>query len=137
MSSQLIDLPDEVIQVILSFLPPTSNVALQQTCRHFANIANEPLLWKSYCQETFKWWDTRHAFRARLQDMSFFAWKDLFAQRHKSSRATRIAVDNIVTKELGRLDSLKIILEAGYDAKQDLIDMFLNAASSQNHLAQR
>ncbi|KAJ9611606.1 hypothetical protein H2200_004790 [Cladophialophora chaetospira] len=137
MDSPLTDLPDEVIQVILSFLPPISNIALQQTCRHFANIANEPLLWKSYCQETFKWWDIRHVFKARLQDVSFTGWKDLFAQRHTTSRATRTAVDNIVTKETGRLDSMKVILEAGYDAKQDLIDMFWNAASSPNHLAQR
>ena len=137
MSSPLTELPDEVIQVVLSYLPPISNAALQQTCRHFADVANEPLLWKSYCQDTFKWWDSRHTFKARLQDASFTGWKDLFAERHKTSRASRNAVDKIVNEESGRLDSMKVILEAGYDAKQDLLDMFWNAASSHNRLAQR
>jgi F-box protein 21 len=137
MPSSLTDLPSEVLQVILSYLPPLSNIALQQTCRHFADITNEPLLWKDYCQQTYKWWDTRHAFKLRLQNPSFTEWKDVFAKRHQTSRTTRKAVDKIVAKELGRLDSLKVILEAGYDAKHDLLDMFWNAASSPNCLAQR
>ncbi|ETI25274.1 hypothetical protein G647_04649 [Cladophialophora carrionii CBS 160.54] len=137
MPSPLTDLPDEVLQVILSYLPPLSNIALQQTCRHFADIANEPLLWKDYCQQTFKWWDGRHAFEPRLRETSFTGWKDLFAERHRTSRSTRNAVDKIVAEELGRLDSLKVVLEAGYDAKQDLLDMYWNAASSPNCLAQR
>ncbi len=137
MSSPLPGLPDEVIQVILSYLPPTSNAALQQTCRHFANVANEPLVWKTYCQETYKYWDLRHAFQTKLKDVSFTGWKDFFAQRHQTSRTTRNALDKIVNEELGRLDSIRVILEAGYDAKQDLLDMFWNAPSSRNHLAQR
>jgi hypothetical protein len=137
MSSPLTSLPNEVIQVILAYLPPLDNIALQQTCRHFATVANQPLLWRTYCRETFKWWDKRHAVKSRLRDTSYVEWKDLFARRHRASRATRHAVDKIVTEELGRLDSLRIILEAGYDSKQDLLDMFWNAALSPNHLAQR
>ena len=137
MTSRLVQLPDEVIQVILSHLPPLGNIALQQTCRHFANVGNESLLWRKYCQDNFKWWDRKNQFTARLQDASFTAWKELFASRHKNSQATRKAVANIVAEEVGRLDSLKVILDAGYDAKQDLLDMFWNSASSQSHLAQR
>lgn len=131
----LTTLPDEVIQSILSYLPPLTTLALQQTCRRFANVANEPLLWKKYCQQSFRWWDKR--FSPQLQDASFTEWKDLFARRNTSSRATRDAINKIVAKELGRLDSLKTILETGYDAKDDLLDMFWNASSSQNHLAQK
>jgi F-box protein 21 len=137
MTSPLTALPNEVIQVILSYLPPLSNLALQQTCRHFADAANEPLLWKAYCQTEYRWWDLRHGFQTKLSDASFGGWKDLFASRYGTSRATQFAVDRIVTKELGRLDSLKVILDIGYDAKGDLLDLFYNAASSENHLAQR
>lgn len=130
-------LPDEVIQSILSYLPPLTTLALQQTCRRFANVSNEPLLWKTYCQRAFRWWDKRHQIATRLQDTSFTTWKDLFALRHETSRATRKAIDHIVAEELGRLDSINIILRAGYDAKDDLLDLFWNASSSDNHLAQK
>ncbi|EXJ73274.1 uncharacterized protein A1O5_03034 [Cladophialophora psammophila CBS 110553] len=137
MSSPFTQLPDEVIQVVLSYLPFDSNIALQQTCLRFANAANEPLLWKKYCQDSFRWWDRRHRFAATLRDGSFAGWKDLFGKRHRTSKTTREAIDKIVIEELGRIDSMKVILEAGYDAKDDLFDMFWNASSSPNHLAQK
>ena len=137
MASHLTALPDEVIQVILSYLPPLSNIALQQTCRHFADAANEPLLWRDYSQRTYKWWDSRHAFRAKVADPSFSGWKNLFASRHRTSQVVQGAIHRIVIEELGRLDSLKSILDIGYDAKGDLLDLFYLAAASENHLAQR
>jgi F-box protein 21 len=137
MESRLTQLPDEVIQVILSYLPPTSNVALQRTCTHFANTANEPLLWKDYCIASFRWWDSHHEIRKKIEDTSFHQWKSIFASRYQISQAVRHAIDNIVAHELGRLSHLKIILDAGYDAKQQLLDLYLNASSSPNHLAQR
>ncbi|KIW28329.1 uncharacterized protein PV07_08002 [Cladophialophora immunda] len=137
MSSQLTQLPNEVIQVILSYLPFDSNTALQQTCHRLADVAKEPLLWKKYCQDSFRWWDRRHGLPEKLRDGSFVGWKEMFAQRHRTSKTTRQALDRIVSEELGRLDPMKVILEAGYDAKDDLFDMFWNAPSSPNHLAQK
>ncbi|KAK5561033.1 hypothetical protein LTR46_001343 [Exophiala xenobiotica] len=134
---QITTLPDEVIQAILSYSPPTTAISLQQTCRRFSSVANEPLLWRQYCQ-TYRWWDKRHNIKSKFRDASSFAdWKSLYANRHTSSHATRNAIDRIVAEELGRLDWINIILEAGYDAKETLLDMFRNAASSQNYLAQK
>lgn len=137
MGPPLTELPDEVIQVILHYLPPSTTAALQQTCRRFTNVANEPLLWKAYCQQGFRWWDKRHEIQAKLQDASFIDWKALFANRHSLSCATRSAINKIIAVEHGRHDSVKAILEAGYDAKDALFDMFWNASSSENHLAQK
>ncbi|KIY02788.1 uncharacterized protein Z520_01253 [Fonsecaea multimorphosa CBS 102226] len=137
MSSPLTQLPNEVIQVILSYLPYDSNTAVQQTCHRLADAAQEPLLWKKYCQDSFRWWDRRHDFPAKLRDGSFVGWKDMFAKRRRTSRTTRQALDRIISEELGRLDSMKIILEAGYDAKDDLFNMFWDAPRSPNHLAQK
>ncbi|KIX01135.1 uncharacterized protein Z518_10201 [Rhinocladiella mackenziei CBS 650.93] len=137
MKPHLTALPDEVIQAILSYLPPSTTLALQTTCRRFANVANEPLLWKTYCKQGFRWWDTHHQITTKLEDASFTDWKKLFAARHASAGKTRKAIGKIVAEELGRLDWIKTILEIGYDAKDDLLDMFWNASSSQNHLAQK
>jgi F-box protein 21 len=100
-------------------------------------VVNEPLLWKQYCQQEFRFWDERHAYQHKLQNTGFEDWKGLFASRHASSVATHKALDDIVETELGRLDSIESVLNAGYDAKEDLLDLFEHASSSPNHLALR
>ncbi|OAP58645.1 hypothetical protein AYL99_07735 [Fonsecaea erecta] len=136
MNSPITQLPNEVIQAIFSYLPFDGNVALAQTCRRLADAAQEPLLWKKYCQDSFRWWDRRHGHADKIRDGSFLGWKDMFMRRHRTSRTTRQALDRIISEEIGRLDSMKIILEAGYDAKDELFNMFWNAPSSPNNLAQ-
>ncbi|KAL2404003.1 hypothetical protein ABEF95_001291 [Exophiala dermatitidis] len=137
MGSHLTELPDEVIQAVLHYLPPVSTAALQKTCRRFANVTNEPVLWKSYCQREFRWWDNAHDIQARFKDAATTDWKGLYAHRHLAAGATRHGINKIIAEELGRLDVLKEILDEGYDAKDTLFDMFWNASSSANHLAQK
>lgn len=137
MSACLTTLPDEVLQLILSYLPPRTTLAVQQTCRRFANVTNEPLLWKEYCQHGFRWWHRRHQIREKLQDTSYVDWKPLFARRHTTTLTTHSAIDKIISKEFGRLDWIRVILDAGYDAKDGLLDLFRTASSSPNHLAQK
>ncbi|KIV96654.1 hypothetical protein PV10_00492 [Exophiala mesophila] len=133
----LLSLPAEVIQTILFYLPPTSTISVQLTCRRLQHIATEPLLWKDYCRRTFRWWDARHSLTTKLADPSFTAWKQLFATRAEASWKTRSALDNIINDQVGRLDSIQRILEVGYDAKDDLSGLFWNAKDSRNYLAQR
>lgn len=137
MGTHLAELPDEVLQTILHYLPPVSTVALQKTCRRFANVANEPVIWKAYCQREFRWWDSAHDIEARFEDAATTDWKGLYAHRHLAAAATRHGINKIITEEVGRLDVLKEILDEGYDAKDTLFDMFWNASSSENHLAQK
>lgn len=133
----LLDLPDEVIQAVVSYIPPLATIALNQTCRRLANITSEPLLWKSFCLTSFKWWDKRHSLPSKLKDPSFIGWQTLFRDRHRSSGIARRALDEIIECEDGRLDRLDQILQVGYDAKEDLISAYRTSAASPNHLAQR
>ncbi|EXJ95683.1 hypothetical protein A1O1_00806 [Capronia coronata CBS 617.96] len=137
MSSLLTKLPDEVLQVILYYMSPPTNAALQQTCRRFIDVANEPLLWKCYCERYFRWWDKRHQIKAKFQDATFDDWKAVYADRYIAFSTTRNAIKRVISEERGRLDAVKSVLDAGYDAKDTLIDMFWHASSSENHLAQR
>ncbi|KIW14969.1 hypothetical protein PV08_07756 [Exophiala spinifera] len=134
--SHLTTLPDEVLQQILSYLPPLTTVALQHTCRRFAHTANEPLLWKRYCQQCRRW-SRRHNIQSKLRDTSFTDWKSLYASRYLASQTTRNAIGKMVAEEVGRLDSVKEILDLGIDAKEELLHLYRNAASSPNHLAQK
>ena len=130
-------LPDEVIHLILTHLTPTTTVALQRTSKRFVNISNEPLLWKSYCQTSFRWWDRQWHFHQNSSDPSFVDWKVLFGSRYRSNLHTRRHLDKIVTNGIGRLREIQNILSTGYDAKDALLDLFWNCSSSPNHLAQR
>lgn len=137
MAITLDSLPDEVIQLILTHLPPATTVAVQRTSKRFVNIVNEPLLWKSYCQNSFRWWDKQWHFHENLSDPSFVDWKALFGNRYDSNLGTRRHLDKIVTNEIGRLREIQNILRTGYDAKDALLDLYWNSSSSPNHLAQR
>lgn len=153
----LTDLPNEVIQLILTHLPPFDNLALQRTCRHFVDVCNEPLVWKSYCQDTYQYWDYRHRrpviSRGPPDTLSppsppsssppssslvgYTTWKELFESRHETNRMTRQAINNIIHVELGRFDALQPVLDAGYDAKDALIELYCTARGTEFHLAQQ
>jgi F-box protein 21 len=137
MAKSLDCLPDEVLQLILTHLPPATTIAVQRTSKRFVDVVNEPLLWKAYCRSSFRWWDQRWHFPENLRDASFFDWKGLFANRFSASRQTNRALDKIVADEIGRLDGIQAILAVGYDAKDTLLDLYWNSSSSPNHLAQR
>lgn len=47
---QLGDLPDEVLSLIFSDLPPSEVVRCSITCGFFHRIANDNLLWKEFCR---------------------------------------------------------------------------------------
>ena len=136
MVASLGSLPDEVIQSILNYLPPTTTVALQRTCKRFTNVTNERLLWKYYCK-SFRYWNRQRQQHPRFLPPDFQHWKRIFADRYTTSHRTRTALDHVVGQETGRLNWINHILAIGYEAKDTLLDLYSNAASSPNYLAQR
>jgi len=137
-SIRLTDLPEEVIQNVLFRLDYATALAVEATCRRFRDVANEPLLWKSFCQDGWKKWHPRHQFKAKVAGSGFTGWKALFAERTRSSRETRVLVEGIVGQDLDRIPKVERIVELGWDAKDALLDAFRNAhLNESNVLAQR
>lgn len=137
MDITLDSLPDEVIRMILVHLSPFTTIALQTTCKRFLDIGHEPLLWKSYCQDAFRWWGQDWHYSELHTDASFIDWRGAFANRHSESRQVTKALDNIIANETGRLDGIEEILKIGYNAKDTLMHLYQSSPSSSNHLAQR
>ena len=133
----LLSLPDEVIQSILSYVPPQQIPSVQRVCRRFVNVAAEPLLWRDYCISSFRWWHKGHQFKDKLREPSSTDWRRLYADRHRGSRNTQRALNRLLDTEIGRLDQLQQILAIGYDAKGVLLDSFHSAKQSDKYLAQR
>lgn len=137
-SIRLTDLPDEVIQNVLFRLDYKTSLALEETCRRFRNVTNEPLLWKSFCRNGWMKWHPRHQFQAKVAGSEFTGWKALFAERTRSSRETRGLVEAILEHDLNRIPKVERIVELGWDAKDALLEAFRNAHLSEtNVLAQR
>jgi F-box protein 21 len=135
---KLTGLPDEVIQNVLFRLDYTNALALEATCRRFRDVANEPLLWKSFCRDGWKKWHPRQQFKAKLAGNEFAGWKALFAERTRSSRETRALVAGILEQDVDRIPKVERIVELGWDAKDALLEGFrLAHLDERNVLAQR
>lgn len=134
----MIDLPDEVIQNVLFRLNYTTALALEATCRRFRDVANEPLLWKSFCRDRWKKWEPRHNFKAKLAGSEFDGWKGLFAERTRSHREVCALIESIIEEDVNRIEKVERIVELGWDAKDALLDGFrLAHLSEKSVLAQR
>lgn len=123
---QLTDLPDEVIQTVLYQLTYTGALALEATCRRFRDVSNEPLLWKRYCQQSFKKWRSGDV-KARSASKDFTGWKLLFEERMRTNKNIRNLMNGVIDIGTDRIRRLENITRLGYDAKEALIEGFKNA----------
>lgn len=136
-SDGILSLPDEILLILLRYIPPATVLSLSRTSRRFYIVTASPLLWQYYCKTEFQHWDKRHNFETRLSDKSFAEWKELFIARYQASILTRGAFDRMLDEETNRLDHINGILSVGYDAKDVLLDAYENAEGNDRHLAQR
>lgn len=137
MPQGILSLPDEVLQVILSYLSPYQIPSIQLVSRRFASIATEQLLWRQYCISTFQWWHKGHKLQDKLQNPSSTDWRELFANRHRISSDTNSALHGLTESETGRLKQIQKIIGHGYDAKGTLLESFHEARHSSHFLAIR
>ncbi|KAI0474972.1 hypothetical protein GGR56DRAFT_643904 [Xylariaceae sp. FL0804] len=132
-------LPDELLQQILHYLSPEetlSTVALLS--RRFNSVAQEPLLWKVYCQTSFKYWRAEHRFRDKLQgNLHDVDWKRLYLLRLAQNSRIAGLVDGIIASRVSRLDKTEQICRYGYDAKDYLLSQCRIDESAEDVLARR
>lgn len=135
----LADLPDEILQQILSYLSPFELlVNVQRTSRRLARIGNEPLLWRYHCHVNFKYWDSKHniaqKFAGKVEDVD---WKKLFFYRQDVEFQTTRALDNILSKQIKRIEQFEQISQFGYDAKDTLLRHCGTSEATEDVLARR
>lgn len=131
-------LPEEILQSILHYCPPASTAALEQTARRFKSVANEPLLWRFYCQVHFKFWKVGHGmFKNLLRPVSSTNWKALYIKRHVINRAVSRTLDSILETQTGRIEKFQTIIDFGYDAKDTLLQNIAIDSGTEDVLARR
>ncbi|KAA6409060.1 MAG: hypothetical protein FRX48_07404 [Lasallia pustulata] len=120
-ATSLSDLPNEIIQQILFYIPPSSALATQRISRRFYDLT-QPILWRYHCRTQFKYWDQKHNIQAKVADnVAKVDWKDVFSSRHSIDRATSHAIDAILACQISRVEKFQSIVGFGYDAKDTLL----------------
>jgi F-box protein 21 len=133
----LIVLPDEILRSICFLLDWNDALSVQSGCRRLRDVANENLLWKYYCQSSFKYWTASHQLSAKLADASSVNWKQLFKTRHQADVSTTSTLQSIISSQKGRTPKIDNIVELGYDSKDVLLQSQSRASENNDHLARR
>jgi hypothetical protein len=117
------NLPDEVLQHILYYLPPYDVLAsVQRVSKRFQGLASEPLLWRYHCRVLFRYWDSKHRIRRKFMGKAADVdWKILYTHRMKVDFDTTSTLDSILSGQVNRIQKFRIIAEFGYDAKDTLL----------------
>lgn len=132
-------LPDEIIQHLLHYVSPDDTLAsFQLVSRRFARVSDEPLIWKYYCVNTFRYWHPEHDFRTKVRLPAFkVGWKRLFVLRRRRHAYVSGLFEGILASKVGRHRRFAQIGELGYDAKDFLLDQCNADDSVEDVLARR
>ncbi len=131
-------LPDELIQLILYYVPPSSAAALERASRRFGDVANEPLLWRYYCRVYFRYWDAKHDIRQKFaSQVSSVDWKQTYVRRGSLERTATQLLQSIISGQSGRIDKIQKIVELGYDVKDVLLRHTRTQDEAEDVLARR
>ncbi|KAI1370995.1 hypothetical protein F4677DRAFT_436838 [Hypoxylon crocopeplum] len=132
-------LPDEIVHHILLYVSPEETLTkIALLSKRFNSVAHEPFLWRSYCQHTFKYWNSEHRFKERLAgNLRDTDWRQLFLRRLGRNACIARLVDGIVGSRVFRLQRIEKICEYGYDAKDFLLSQCRVPDDAEDVLARR
>ncbi|KAF4121530.1 F-box protein 21 [Geosmithia morbida] len=119
----LAQLPDEIIHHLLYFISPDDTLCrFRLVCRRLAQLSDEPLLWRHYCVNGFRYWHPRHEYAAKLSSpVGKGDWKDLYLARKRTDALISRLFDGILETKVDRLARIGQISELGYQAKDFLM----------------
>jgi len=137
MAPSLADLPNEVLQHVLQFLPPRSVPSFQRICRRFNALA-DPVMWRERCRLTYRYWRPGHGIEAKLAGNIYAVdWRALFIERQLTDRRVADDLDSILASQMGRIEKVQRILEHGYDAKDCLLRQYRVSDDAEDVLARK
>ncbi|KAI9743282.1 MAG: hypothetical protein M1818_003128 [Claussenomyces sp. TS43310] len=133
------DLPDEILQLILHYVPPEDTLRnIQRVCRRLTRVSNEPLLWRYHCHVQFKYWDPKHRIGQKFKgSVVNVDWKKLYLYRQNVESQTTSALNGILDTQTSRIQKYEHINKFGYDAKDTLLRHCLADDAAEDVLARR
>lgn len=133
------DVPDEIIRQIIQHVPPEEAF---DTCplvsKTFKRVAFDSLLWKCFCQSSFRFWHPEHRIKERLRSRaSQTPWRDLWRRRKFRNDLFAQLLNEIIATKIDRFTRMGHICQYGYDAKDFLLAQVDTPDSVEDYLARR
>ncbi|KAB8342974.1 hypothetical protein FH972_022569 [Carpinus fangiana] len=137
-SSTLSALPDEIVDHILTFLPPESLAVVSGVSKNLAALSGTNLAWRLYCRTEWQHWHPRHNIRGLLRGAAADTdWKALFILRKRIDRQTSNDFEHVLAKQLDRIPHIESIVSRAYDAKDVLLGHLRCRDDAEDVLARR
>ncbi|KAI5299892.1 hypothetical protein KEM55_001180 [Ascosphaera atra] len=123
--ANLLDLPDELIHIILTFLDGRTALLLEAASPRFAGPCASPSLWRAYCVREYIYWDRRHSPRAqRRRPAGEVQWKEMYLYRGLGDQRVASIFNDVVGRQTKRYERYaRIAAGYGNDAKDFLLRM--------------
>jgi len=135
---KLLDLPDELLESILAFVPLGSLPACQSTCKKLWKLCANRLLWKHHLQEHYRYWHPAHDIAGLLNAPAIDTdWRHILATRRQQDQITSRNLDSILASQTGRIQKSEIVIGQGYDAKDVLLKHLACPDYAEDVLARR
>ncbi|KAL0939469.1 F-box domain-containing protein [Colletotrichum truncatum] len=131
--------PDEILLQILYYISPEDNLlSFHPLSRRLHHLANEPILWRYYCLQSFKFWHPDHRFGEQLQKpVSEVLWKRLFLSRKRRNTKVSNLFSGILATKHGRVKKFEEICLLGLDAKDFLLTQAQTSETVDDVLSRR
>ncbi|KAL5606424.1 hypothetical protein BROUX41_002840 [Berkeleyomyces rouxiae] len=137
--AQFSDLPNELIQLIINFIPPEDNLRnVQRVNRLLHFLGSDPKIWRHHCS-LMRYWSPHHEFESKLkQGLSMVNWKKLYLLRRRRNAEAEHLLSSAIESRRGRMLRLEQVSVLGLDVKQYLLDQTsLNLIDRSDALARR
>ncbi|WPG97844.1 Hypothetical protein R9X50_00062500 [Acrodontium crateriforme] len=122
--STLRTLPHELLEAIVIYLSPKDTIAFGATCKAANTVTYEPLVWRRHCVEGWKYWNTNHELKEKLErPPAQTKWKQLFEQRHRTDKQALDVFEELLLTQQYRIKRLEEIAELGYDVKDLMLKL--------------
>ncbi|KAF2723497.1 YccV-like-domain-containing protein [Polychaeton citri CBS 116435] len=124
--NRLSDLPDELLEAIVYYLPPNDTLSFGATCRHHNTITYEPLVWRRHCIQTWRYWEPLRDLPGLLEaPPAQTKWRQLYNQRKMIDKRALDTFNLLLLSQQQRLARMEEVGVKGYDVK-DLLLQLLN-----------
>lgn len=120
--SPLRDLPDELLEAIVFYLPPDATLAFGGTCRRSNKVAYEHLVWRRHCMQTWRYWEAKHDLQEILQQPpARTKWRHLYNERRRTDKQAMEIFEELLKTQQKRIERMEEISKMGYDVKDLLM----------------
>src|SRR6202012_2409233 len=105
--SPLRHLPDELLEAIAFYLPPTETLAFGQTCRRGNKIAYEHMIWRAHCITEWKYWESKHELDSKLErPPAQTQWRRIYNERRKTDKKALAIFDEMLKTQQYRIQRM-------------------------------